>query len=281
MQINKNRCLATGAVCFFLALTAWFVRVGATHAQGNNSNPSNRPTYQNPWRPLEEKAKAAKSGDQGSIRALADQVFDQWNGFAQVPAELTDAVKDRLVRTEIDYRQGKREGVEERNIMDMTNAVAEKLGMPEYMKLNRREVRGMRLATLFFMPTFMGTGMTRKDMKVGDKINSSMSPLQAAELVTMVMQQKLINPEFQLTPADWTAREQENHLQRWQAYKQASASGGKSAMEQANKPSQADVSENPKRKEILDTIENARATMSLDDALQLANGALDTLGIER
>jgi hypothetical protein len=281
-NVNTNkRFFVVGVACFALAMGAWFLRAEPAHGQGPNSVTNNEPSLQTPWGQLESKARAARNGDHGSVRALADQIFDQWNGFGQVPAELSDAIKERLVRAEINYRQGKSSGVEESNIVKMNNALVGKLGMPDYMKLGPQQVRQLRLSTLTLTPFFMGMGMTRKNMKVGEKINSTMSPLQAAHLVTFLVQQKLVNPDFQLTPQDWNARQYEQHMQRWQAYQQARASGGKLATDQANSQPQLAVRENPKKREILGVFENAQATMTPDDALQLANGALDTLGIER
>jgi hypothetical protein len=280
MHTNK-RCFMVEVACFALAVGTWLLCAEAAHGQGNSSVPNNGPSLATRWQQLEAKARAAKNGDQGSVRALADQIFDQWNGFGQVPAELTDPIKERLVRAEVDYRQGKSPGVEEANIVEMNNALVGELGMPDYMKLGLQQVRELRLSTLTLTPFFMGMGMTRKNMKVGEKMNSTMSPLQAAHLVTFLVQQKLINPDFQLTPQDWNARRYEQHMQQWKAYQQALASGGSLATDQANPQPQLVLRENPKKREILAVFENAQATMTLDDALQLVDGALDTLGIER
>lgn len=273
----NRKLLGLGMVCIALALSGWLLRGPATHGQSKNAAPGHGPSLRRPWQLLEAKARAAEGGDQGSVRALADQIFNQWPGSAQFPPEVTEPVKERLVRAEIDYRRGKAKGITHVDIAKTNNDVVEKLGLPEYMTLCPRQVRQLRLDTLTFTPFFMGKGMTRRNMEVGEKMNPAMSPLQAANVVMFAMQQKLLNPDFQVTPGEWMARQHELSVQRWQA----GTSGGQLATGQANSPPRLVARNNPKMKEILDTFQNRMATMSLDDTLQMAHGALDTLGIER
>jgi hypothetical protein len=278
--MNK-KLLGLGIVCFALPLSGWLLRGPATHGQDNKAVPDNGTSLRRPWQLLEAKARAAEAGDQSSVRALADQILNQWPWSAELPSEVTEAVEERFVQAEIHYRQGRAQGIEAETIAGVNNDVVQRLGLPEYMKLCPQQVWHMRLATLGLTPSFMGKGMTRKNMQVGEKMNPAMSPLQAAHVIMFGIQQKLFNPDFQVTPAEWNHLQYKRQLQRWQAYRQSAASGSQLAAGQPNSPPQLEARENPKMKEILDRLQNRTANMGLDDALQLLHGALDTLGIER
>jgi hypothetical protein len=48
-------------------------------------------------------------------------------------------------------------------------------------------------------PAFMGRGMTSPNANIHDGINSGMSPLQAFHVGTVLVDQKISDPDFQVT----------------------------------------------------------------------------------
>ncbi len=119
----------------------------------------------------------------------------------RMPEAVENAIKDRVTRAEVSYEMGISPAVEEQDIVDLLNSVAQRLGAPEYALTNLSQVRSARMRLALSEPKFMGTGIARPGAAIGEKINSSMSPLQAVHLVartgckTPSHQRKSLNPK--------------------------------------------------------------------------------------
>ena len=157
---------------------------------------------------LNDKAKAAKSGNEESVRALADEVFKTAD-LNEAPAGMLDAVKDRLVRAEIGYRSGNDEGIPEINVVKVINGLAQGFNAPEYAKTSKFEVRQLRVRTLLLVPNLIADG--QRPAKVGDSISDRMSPMEATFITALLLRQKLSNPEFQVTHAERVSKWAEKH----------------------------------------------------------------------
>lgn len=232
-----------------------------------------------PWQKIDEKARAAKAGDEASVRALTDEVFNHPHGFPRMPAPLETLVKDRLVRAELAYRQGWGKGVHENDIARLVNLLAVRLGAPDYARTSTHQVRIIRLNLLVSTPLFMGEGMTHDNMRLGESINATMSPLQAVYVSALLIDQKLANPEFQVTPGQWETDRHQKAIERWRALKAAKESGQTASAEQGLTPKVVVMTDNPKRQEMREALARGIASISLIDALNLADEALDMLGI--
>jgi hypothetical protein len=99
-------------------------------------------------------------------------------------------------------------------------------------------------------------------VSAGEQIDSEMSPAEAVFILTMMMQQKLVNPAYQLTHS-----EQVNH---W-AERNSRQAG------QGNPPHPAQN----RSREIMAALNQAVISTSVTDALQLSGITLNTLGIEQ
>jgi hypothetical protein len=214
---------------------------------------------------LETAASKANVQDRNSVVALTDELFKVPHYGDYLPAALQNSVKSRLVEAEMAHRQGTNPGVSEDAVVQVVNSVAERFGLPEYAKTNASQIRYLRLHMAMTRPIFMGAGMTRSDAKIGDQINSTMSPAQAVHLIQVLADQKYSNPTYQVPPADWDSKNV--HL----------AFGDPSGTPPSGSPLQ--FVQNPKSDEMRNLISNAGSRLSIADAQDLIEQALRTLGM--
>jgi hypothetical protein len=219
----------------------------------------------NPLIRLNEKARAAENGSEAAIRELADEIFSIFN-FDQAPAGMDDAIKERLVRAEINYRNGHGQGIAEANIVRMVNLLAAKLGAPAYTRTNAFEVRRLQLGVLPYLPNLLAQSRA-KDKPHGAPINATLSPLEATYVAASLIQQKRYNAEYQLTQTEWVALH-----------------GGK-RKDKANEKFHEQMKDRRKDSSRTDEVERAIAqgftAMSPAEILNLPQKLLDTLGVER
>lgn len=206
------------------------------------------------------RAQAAKGGDETAIRALADEMFRLFQ-FDQAPAGMDDAIKERLVRAEINFRNGTHKAdPSEFRVVHVVNRLADRLSAPAYARTNVFEVRRLRTDLLPYM----------SDLQTGDlaaELGAPMSPLEAFFFAVSLLQQKRYNVEFQLTNEEWTAL----HGSR-------RAAGGNGQFRGEMEARRADTSRGD---EIEQAIEKGFAEMSAAEMLSLPEQLLDTLGVER
>jgi hypothetical protein len=145
---------------------------------------------------LEIAASKATGQDQNSVAALVDEVFKVHHYRGYLPAALQNSLKNRLVDAEMSHRQGAHPGISEEAKVQVVNNVAERLGLPEYAKTNASQVRYLRMHMAITRPIFMGEGMTRPDAKIGDQINSTMSPAQAIHLIQSFGRSKIFQSDL-------------------------------------------------------------------------------------
>ncbi len=202
-----------------------------------------------------------KAEDEGSVRALADGIFSHPHVFPRMPAELEQPVKDRLVRAETLYLQGKGPGVQEQDVVSLLNTLAEKLGAPDYAKTSVAQVRYLRLKLAVLEPTFMGKGAWRPNTAVGQSMPSTMSPLQAVHLLGLIVDLKVVDPRFQVT------------VERWTPPVEAPAGSPVKGTLRAG-------SSSPHETEMRSTLAVSISQLTLSDASQLMDQAFTTLKID-
>src|SRR6267143_6230640 len=227
---------------------------------------------------VEEKARLLRDNDQDTHRALADEIFKASRGFGvltvlhgigptDIPPSIDYVLKDRLSWAEMQYRRGLGKGVKEQSIVNFTNLLVEKFGLPDYARTNQRQVRFMRMFLMMHNPLFMGQGAVRPNIQVGESINEEMSPLQAVHVLLEVLGHKYSDENFQLTPEEWD-REQASRATQTRAAQTSTAP-------------QLIVSINPKEKEIRSSLARQLNSMNPVDALSLMDKAFEVLGIEK
>jgi uncharacterized membrane protein len=166
----------------------------------------------NPLGNINDKSRAANSGGETEIRALADEIFTTY-GFNEAPAGFSDAIKERLVRSEVSYRSGKgQQGISDASIVRAVNYLAYKVGAPAYARTNVFELRRLKTGLLPYTADLQARsrvvdGATLRDGKgsTKDPKTPTMSPLEATLFMTVLVQQKQFNPEYQLTNEEFVA----------------------------------------------------------------------------
>jgi hypothetical protein len=213
---------------------------------------------------INEKAKLARSGDAVATDELVTEIF-RATGAAPYLAGLTGStIKDRIKRAEIRYRQGQHAGISEANVVSAVNALAQKLGTPEYSKTVQSEVRRLRVKSLPVFPELIGKNRTANlNPMTGDKLPVEMSPAEAAFVFGSLLYQKMTNPDYQLTVAERTAFWEKEHDEK--------AMNASLAERSVN---------NPREKEISDAIGAGLRALSASELVNLPKTTLDVLGLE-
>lgn len=180
--------------------------------------PSSNDGVSNMFIDIEGAAKKAKDGDEIAVRELADAVFNY--SAPMLPSLASDGMKDRLVKAEMKYRQGHK-GVHEEDIAKAVNNLAETFDAPAYARTNPLQVKVLRTRLMGAFPSFIAQERDDKKKglkkKVGQTMNPEASPLEAAFITIMMVQQKMLNEDFQKTPEEFAATlnmklEQENRV---------------------------------------------------------------------
>ena len=203
------------------------------------------------YRCIDRKALLAQSGQPQAIRELADAVVE-FNGTSDAPEVVLNEFEERLTRSELKYRTGNTNGVPEENIVRAVNNLAQKLNAPDYARTYGGEVRLLRGDSRSEMPHFISPE------------DQTMSPLEAAYVLHLLIYQKVFNETFLLTPAEHAALERE-----------------KPATQTRIEPDQPPtVTIHPRVKEML-ALAHKTGAMKITDLVQMGQQFLDDLGIER
>jgi hypothetical protein len=161
--------------------------------------------YQNPEAQIDQKAQAIVGADETHIRNLADAVFHV-PSLVSIPETIARPFKERLVRSEISYRQGQSKGIAEENLVRVMDELAQKFDAPEYARTSQEEVRDLRLMISYSMPHFIprqtSPDKTDTEQRLGFSVGPLMSPLEAIYVAQALIVQKEINEYFQLTQSE-------------------------------------------------------------------------------
>lgn len=256
-------------LCTLAVGTMWLGGKSSTSAHATASTPD--AATLDPLARLNAKARAARTHDVAAVRDLVDESFNVV-ALNNAPAGMTDAIKERLTRAEMNWRNGATKGVSDANIAHTVNHLAERFGAPAYARTNRYEVRLLHTALLPYLPDFIGRNNTGSaQVIVGSSINHErMSPLEAAFVTAMLLRQKQTNPDYQLTHDEQISRWKERHSK---AKKDKADKKGDDAVKEQ---------EHTRRKNaIAAALSNGAAGMSPVELLSLPSDVLDDLGVEQ
>lgn len=272
--MNTHR-IFLGLIVIALCLTMMSLHIEKTHAQ--NQTPGVQPMntqqqYRGPYDDLNDAASQVVPEDENSIRVLANAVFDFPHSYPHMPADIEATAKDRLIQAEKAYMQKRGPGVQEHAVVNTINTLAEKFAVPEYAKTSALQVRYIRMTAALGAPNFMGQGVARPGTKIGDSIGTEMSPIQAAHLMAVVIDQKFINPDFQVPPDEWD-RGFQGLSDKLQAEQDAQASG-------APRTARLRVRVNSNRQSLNDTVWKGLSSLSANDGSDLVKQMFTNLGIQ-
>lgn len=252
-------------ILFFLSLSLvvilsigwfWLTEKDSVEAQ------SNTPTA-DPLEAINQKAKNARSGDSQDAEEYISEIISVAGLESELRGFTSTAIKERVGRSESLYRQGQSAGIPEAKIVRTVNGLVRQFNLPDYTKTSNYEVRRLRLGLLPNFPqviTQRNQGM--QPVSAGAQIDSQMSPAEAVFVLAMMLQQKIANPDYQLTHAERVNRWSEMHNHR---------------VARRNLP---DSAQNRSR-EIKQALNRAVGSTSMSDALRLSGVTLNTLGIEQ
>jgi len=268
-MIHHQPGLRAATICVCLIICSVTPKVGAQMtSQGKRG-------WVNPYKELDEAARLANSSvDDVSLRGVADAVFRFPRALPRAPEAIENVIKDRLVRAEIAYRNGTQPGVLERDIVALFNSIGDKLGLPSYSKTSSQQVRVLRMQLALSSPLFMAPGLIRGNMKVGESVSESMSPLQAAHLISSLVDQKIINPEYQVEPAEWDKSHLPAAMAKIQQIQQMQASG-----QSGSKSQKTEVRVFRRKRDLYESLIQAGSSLGFFEALDLIDQAFTTLKI--
>jgi hypothetical protein len=207
---------------------------------------------------INSKAELLNTADETVIRDLTNEIFTSFNADL-VPQGSIDSLKDRIVRAEVNYRSGHGHPVSEFGVVRMTNMLMKRLGAPAYAQTNVYEVRRLEMNFFPFLSKFIGkkpAGTSHGPKALRSSFNPEMSPLEAITIAQLLIQQKRVNPAYQLTNDEWVAK----HY-------------GKG-------PGKHEIGDNSRGLEIEKAIQRG-GNLSVYELVKLPHQALDKLGIER
>jgi hypothetical protein len=269
-----------------------------------------------PYADINEKAGRVGSGDEAAIRELADAVF-RGLPVGEVPDLIARPYRERVIRSEINFRNGRRQGVAEANIVRLIDELAARFAAPDYARTSPEEVRDLRLSLSHTMPRLipqrpLQSGNAAEE-SVGFSVAPSMSPLEAIYVTAFLIWQKQHSPYSLFTQAE--RAEIEASLQRLQTdgfelTQEERANVRMALIEQRIYPNRPqlmpeDIAERVKqhsreqggsriegrarlivrpstpRQEEMQAVVRRANSLNIRDALDLAHRSLDTLDIER
>jgi hypothetical protein len=155
-------------------------------------------------------------------------------------------------------------------VADLLNLVGKKLKVPEYARTTPLQIRVLRMNLALTSPLFMGVGLSHKGMKKGDSVDTTLSPLQAAHLFCVMIDQKLSNEDYQDPSIDLSMRARERTRTLENMKRTGQVSGNSFVMHRSN----------PKRTEMHASIASGIDSMSIQDALELLDNMLSSINLK-
>jgi len=235
-------------------------------SKGNTTQAESASNSLHPFDAINQKAKNARAGNRADAEELVGEVIHISDTENVLGGFTASSIKERVGRNESRYRLGQAQGIPEGKIVRTINGLAKKLNLPDYARTNSYEVRKLRLSLLPNFPQLINQKTQgSQPSTVGTKLDPQMSPAEAVFVLAMMIQQKMVNDEYQLTNSE--------RLSKW-----------KEAHNHHPKKPKKDDSQNPasnRNSEMRRALEIGANSTSISDALQLSNITLNTLGIEQ
>jgi hypothetical protein len=230
-----------------------------------------------PTEAIEGAASAMKAEDSESIRALVEAMFTN-PGMYRMPDIMAAIVKQRLIDAETAYLNGKTAGVTEGAVVDALNMLATSFEAPDYGRVSQLQVQFVRSRLAALMPMLFKP--VTPALKTNEP-NVPMSAVQAIFLISVLIDQKIQNGNYQVAPAEWDrdiyprAMEQERARQELQRRIEAGEVNVGARFEL-----KAGLSATQARGDLLRLLQQRISAMSVADGLKLFNQTFARLGIE-
>ena len=223
---------------------------------------------------LNDRARAAKDDDIASVEDLSAALIANL-----VPVDLPDQAKAtihmRLVAAELNYRRG-HEGIPEANVSRTVNGLAQEFGAPDFAKTSVTQVRFLRASMMGVFPHLLVPQRIHANNTKQSSAQQRLSPMGAALLTALLIQQKLINEEFQIEPNNWRHHLQNKNAEIWRTYRENNGAAPRLSGSRLS-----GKSEGAKTRELRQLIQQRISTMTQTKVVSLTSETLDQLGIPR
>lgn len=189
---RKGLCLVI-SICLVGAIFLFVMnkRSEKTYASGTNDM----------FQEIDSAALAAKDGQQNTVGALVDTIFVK-NGITELEPNLVAALKDRIVRAELNGQL-----VSESQVMEAFNWLAGEFSAPTYARISPLQTRVVRQSCSGIMPNLFvdkdTQGNVGSERSVNGQLSSEMPATEAVTLLILMVHQKVLNEEFQKEPSQW------------------------------------------------------------------------------
>ena len=151
-----------------------------------------------PWKVSNKKALDATTGQPPALDELADDVLNG-NLVLQMLSANDPDLKLKLSNAERNYREKKHASVSDEEVAKAANALARLIDAPPFAYTDKLEVRRLRMKMVVLMPALFAQRLRSDTQKDHSAIREGMSPIESMYLLAALIDQKMSNPDFQLT----------------------------------------------------------------------------------
>ena len=225
-----------------------------------NSNPPSR--YQS----IEIKARQADARNRQSIEELAHEIVVCPHVYS-MPDVLSETLESKLADAETNFRNGQGHAVGEQQLVDVLNWMGEKFHLPSYTKTTTAQVRILRMKLAIEAPYLMGSTLAGKELEKGAHVRAELSPVQAMHLLSVMIDQKVLNPDYQDPSTDIVASERQRQEE---IRRKGTGKGG----------AYLTVRTSTKNQEVRNSIDTAAGAMNAQDAFDVMNHVFNTLHLD-
>lgn len=231
-----------------------------------------------PYQAIENAASAMKPGDAGSVREVVDAIV-AFPRIYRMPDVMAAIVKRRMIDAQIAYLDGKTPGTVDAAVVDAINALATTFDAPDYERVSLLQVQYMRDKLASGMPMLFKP--VTPDLKVGEP-NVPMSPLQTMFVMSILIDQKFSNGDYQKSPEEWDRDMYPRLVKKDQAMAQEVAELRRRIAAGEDVPkAQLRIGDNePATLTFFFSLQRQIAAMSVTDGLKLFNETFARLGIQ-
>lgn len=216
---------------------------------------------------INSSALSAQSGQAADIDNLVDTIFAE-NGIDLLDPSLVASLKDRIVRAEVSGQT-----VSEAQVVQTLNWLASEFSAPNYARTSLLQTRSLRLVSNQLMPNLFrdkdNQGNIGLNKPLYSKPSNNMLATQSITLLIFMIEQKVLNENFQKDPAIWDS--DYYAAQRAGISSQPANSGNSAQLISRRAPE--------KTSEMRQLVYGSNFSQS--DQARLMQGALDQLGIPR
>jgi hypothetical protein len=232
-------------------------------------------TYKTPWQKIEEQAALENPADANSVHGLIDAILECPHSFGPIPPIMREIVEERLVQSEMNYKFGRSAGIPEENIVKIANQFVDKLRLPDYARTTSHQLEVLRFGMEMGIPSFMAPSSVRGGQPGKSPNTGEFSPAQAVHILFVLADQKMINPEYQLSPEEWENTKYQPEMERLTKYKELRDSGQLATAKKGVLVTGNSI------KDLGSIISRQVSQMSLTDGMDLVNEAFEIVGTKK